>query len=344
MAQIFALDTQAEVVTNDLTRALQSAHINVLLGAGASQPAIPLTGNIEREIETLLAAGDDDAATRRMYDLLSAIQVPTNRIITRAHDASCTATLDRYTQLLRTVETIITERRTTILPKQATIFTTNYDLFIDAAAKACEAAALANGFDRGASADDAVEYSTRRFSLTTYDTGNLYEYRVELPALNLVKLHGCLSWQKDGERIILRTAQCDLLATGADAAAVKTFIARYAVVLPQAAKFNRTVLDRTYYELLRLFANALDMENVLLITFGFSFRDEHILHITRRALKNPTLRLVIFAYDEGSRDEYGVMFGGQSNVIVVSPPTGEVIDFDRFNGVLADAAPKPGAR
>jgi hypothetical protein len=277
-----------------------------------------------------------------MYDLLSAIQSPTNRIVTGALDAACTTTLNRYTQLLLTLERIVTERRTSILPKQATLFTTNYDIFIDAAAKACEAATLANGFARGGSADDLIEYSTRRFFLTTFDSGNLYEYRVELPALHLVKLHGCLSWKRDGERIVLRTARCDLPATGADLATLKAFIARYAVVLPQATKFNTTVLDRTYYELLRLYANALDKENVLLIAYGFSFRDEHLLHITRRALKNPTLRLVVIAYDEASCTACAGLFVGHSNVIIVSPPHSEAIDFERFNSLLADAAPKGG--
>jgi hypothetical protein len=339
MPSLHPLDTDADTVRADLTRAFQSAHINVLIGAGASQPAIRVGFDLEQEIETLLAAGDQDGATRRMHELLSAVQQPTNRLITGAADPPCTQTLDNYSQLLRTLETIITERRTTILPKQATLFTTNYDVFIDAAAKACETAILANGFDRSALAGDALEYSTRRFFLQTFDQGNLYEYRVELPALNVVKLHGCVSWQRDGERIVQRKADCDVPAVGGAIGLLRTFVERYVVVLPHSAKFQTTVLDRTYYELLRLFANALDTENVLLIAFGFSFRDEHIFHITRRALKNPTLRLLIFAFDANSRDAFAALFAAHSNVIIVAPPAGGTIDFNRFNEVLAGAAP-----
>jgi hypothetical protein len=122
---------------------------------------------------------------------------------------------------------------------------------------------------------------------------------------------------KQADRILRRTAYCELLADPENAAALGAFVGRYAVVLPQASKFRKSVLERTYYELLRLYANALDRANVLLIAFGFSFRDEHILHITRRALKNPTLRLVIFAHGRQGRDAYAASFADYNNVLVM---------------------------
>ena len=190
MAQIYELlgDPADDPVVKSLTRSLQSGHINLLLGAGASHPAIPLAGNVEAEIDTLLHAGNTAAATQKMYELLHGIQSPLNGVFDGAPHATCTPTLKCYRDLLKTVERILAERRTTVLPRQATIFTTNYDVLIDLAGKGCEAASVANGFDRALVSDEPPEYSSRRFFLTTFDTGNLYEYRVELPALNLVKL------------------------------------------------------------------------------------------------------------------------------------------------------------
>jgi hypothetical protein len=341
MARVFEVgDPINDPVVKDLTRSFQSGNINFLLGAGASYPAIPLAGDVEAQIDTLLRAGDDAGATNRMYDLLRGIQSPTNSVIDGTPDAACTATLDSYRNLLRTSERILAGRRTTVLPRQATIFTTNYDVFIDLAAASCEAATVANGFARGMVSDDPAEYSSRLFFLTTYESGNLYEYRVELPALNIVKLHGCLSWSRDADRIVMRRARRDLLPGTPAPADIKTFVDSYAVVLPHFGKFNTTVLDRTYYELLRLYANALDKENALLIAFGFSFRDEHILHITRRALKNPTLRLVVIAYDTASRQSLATLFAGHNNVIVAAAPSPDTIDFARFNALLADASPQ----
>lgn len=299
-------DKSLDELKQDLSRSFQSGHINYLLGAGASYPAVPLAGPIEQDINTLRNAGNDAEAAKRICDLLSAIQAPSNRIIEQAGSPDERKCLQAYERFLNIVESVINERRTNILPKQATVFTTNYDVFLDVASRACAGLRLSSGFSHATSADDVSEYSSGTFFLSTYDSGNLYDYRVELPCLNLVKLHGCISWQKDGERIVRRSAKHDVPTDLTVAAAITDFNSRYAVVLPQQSKFASSVIDRTYYELLRLYSNALDRANVLLIAFGFSFSDEHILQITRRALKNPTLRLVVFAYESDRENRRAV--------------------------------------
>lgn len=344
MARIHEIGAVNGDLARDLSRSFQSAHINFLLGSGASHPAIPLAGQVEREIEAFQRERQQERATLRIYDLLSGVQAPSNRLVRRAPNAAEAATLSSYEAFLRLVETILTERRTGVLPKQATIFTTNYDVFLDVAAGACPAVALAAGFDGSSSMDGSAEYSSGRFFLTTFDTGNLYDYRVELPSINLVKLHGCVSWQKNGDRIVRRAAHCALLDSTDNIEVVEEFVQRYAVVLPQASKLHATVLDRTYYELLRLYANALDRANVLLVAFGFSFHDEHILHITRRALKNPTLRLIVFAHNPQDRDFYRDSFAASNNVLIVAAPEAERVDFARFNAVIAEGVPKPETR
>jgi hypothetical protein len=105
------------------------------------------------------------------------------------------------------------------------------------------------------------------------------------------------------------------------------FIDQYAVVLPQTAKFRTTVMDRTYYVLLRIYTNQLDRENELLVSFGFSFGDEHILAITKRALKNPTLKLIAFAFNDKDRVSLEGLFGGFNNVDVLAPDDGAFLGF-----------------
>ena len=41
------------------------------------------------------------------------------------------------------------------------------------------------------------------------------------------------------------------------------------VVNPVKKKFEETVLEQSYYDLLRIFANELDRNNALLLVFGF---------------------------------------------------------------------------
>ena len=342
MARVLNLGEVPKDIRKALARSFQSGHANFLIGSGASLPAIPAAGQIEQEIAGLLAAGNEADARLRMCTFLASIQEPTNRLIEDDTHASNIETLARYRDYLGIVETILSERRTTLLPKQATIFTSNYDLFIEKASVSYPALKLNDGFGRVPSLDNRMEYSSRNFFNATYNTGNLYSYKVEIPCINLIKFHGSLSWKKDDREIVFSVSKREPLPAGSTVDQINEFIDSYAVVLPQAAKFRTTLIDRTYYELLRIYANQLDLENTLLIAFGFSFGDEHILDITRRALKNPTLRLVVFAFSEASKDSFAVTFQGYNNVDIIAPPTGEQIDFSKFNAALRDFLPNAG--
>lgn len=344
MARITTLDGVDKDLRKNLARTFQSGHINFLLGSGASLPAIPAAGNIESAIADLFDAGNDVEARARMYGFLKSVQLPTNALIADAENENNTRTLNAYGDCLATIETILSERRTTLLPKQATIFTTNYDLFIEKAALRHTALKLNDGFSRIPSLDNRMEFSSRNFFNTIYNTGNLYSYKVEIPCVNLIKLHGSLSWKKEREEIIFRVATKDALAEGSTPDEINEFIDGYSVVLPQATKFRTTLLERTYYELLRIYANELDRENAGLVAFGFSFGDEHIRDITRRALKNPTLRLTVFSYGENDRDSFSAIFDGFNNVEIIAPPAGENIDFGRFNEILRGSTPRTGSK
>src|SRR5688572_4419475 len=111
MAQILQADS--EQLIKDLTRSFQSGHINFLLGAGASVPALPLAGDVEAQIDALLTAGAQAAATQKMFELLHAILEPVNGLIENTPTAACTATLNCYEQFLQIVERVLTQRRTT---------------------------------------------------------------------------------------------------------------------------------------------------------------------------------------------------------------------------------------
>lgn len=334
MARILNLQGMDKDICKALARSFQSGHVNFLIGSGASYPAIPAAGQVEKEIADLFEGGDDAAARQRMYEFLSSVQEPTNRLIADEENAQNAQAVAHYTGFLRAVETILGERRTTLLPKQATVFTTNYDLFIEKASANSPALRLNDGFSRVPSLNNRMEYSSRNFFNITYNRGNLYNYEVEIPCINLVKLHGSLSWRKAGEDIVFQVKPKELLQEGKTPHDIKTFIEGYAVVLPQTTKFRTTLMDRTYYELLRIYANELDRENALLVAFGFSFGDQHILDITKRALKNPTLRLIAFAYDGAAKESLQGIFDRYNNVEIIAPADGESIDFKKFNDAL----------
>ncbi len=339
MARVFNLDTAAEDIRKNLARSFQSANINFLIGSGASYPAIPSAGAVEEEIAALFESDDENAAYLKLYDFLATIQAPTNRLIAGATDANNTTTVANYTDYLGIIEAILGERRTSLLPKHATIFATNYDLFIEQASLSYAAMRLNDGFSRVPSLTGRAEFSSRTFFTTTSSTGNLYNYKVDIPCINLIKLHGSLSWKKDGDSILFSVENSALLPGTKTAAQAKTFVDTFAVVLPHAEKFHKTLMDDTYYELLRIYQNELDREGTLLVSFGFSFGDSHILGITKRALRNPTLRLVAFAFKDADRETFLERFDGYNNVDIIAPGTLTNIDFAKFNGVLRGILP-----
>lgn len=339
MTRIVELASSSEDIQKSLARSFQSGHINFLIGSGASFPAIPPAGTVEQEIAALFDAGADENARGRMYEFLRGVQEPTNALIRNHESAGNTEAIKNYSDYLKIIEVILTERRTNLLPKQATIFSTNYDLLIERASLGYPALRLNDGFTRIPSLDGRMEFSSRTFFTTTSNSGNLYNYRVEIPCVNLIKLHGSLSWKKDKDQILFSVDPKELLPAQRTAQQTRSFVESYAVVLPQTTKFRTTLMDSTYYELLRIYANELDRENALLICFGFSFADEHIRAITKRALKNPTLRLVIFAFNEADKNTFAQHFDGYSNVEVIATNPESQITFSRFNELLAKCVP-----
>ncbi|MEK9138470.1 MAG: hypothetical protein AAB393_15195, partial [Bacteroidota bacterium] len=96
-------------------------------------------------------------------------------------------------------------------------------------------------------------------------------------------------------------------------------------VNPTKDKFRQTVLNDTYYDLLRIYSNELEKENSLLFAMGFSFADEHIRQLTIRAADvNPTLMIYVLAYDEDARASIAARFPASSirngNLRVIAPP------------------------
>lgn len=81
------------------------------------------------------------------------------------------------------------------------------------------------------------------------------------------------------------------------------------VVNPEKTKFATTVLNHTYYDMLRTFANELERPNTTLVVFGFSFADEHIRHIVLRAANtNPTLQILCLCYNEKAQGDIAQLF------------------------------------
>ena len=81
------------------------------------------------------------------------------------------------------------------------------------------------------------------------------------------------------------------------------------MINPTKEKFENTTLRLEYYEQMRMYSNILERENSVLFVTGFSFADEHIKEITRRALNsNPTLLVIVFNFSESGKKSIESLF------------------------------------
>lgn len=149
----------------------------------------------------------------------------------------------------------------------------------------------------------------------------------------------------------------------ADLSDVKRFTAAYnrlGIVNPDKRKFASTVMNETYYELIRRFANELEKENSVLFVHGFSFRDEHLRDLVLRAARtNPTLQVIVFCFSREDREAYTRLLPDSEvkngNILFVAPrapaegetqrfATLDVVDEQYFAPVVADELPQPDQR
>lgn len=94
------------------------------------------------------------------------------------------------------------------------------------------------------------------------------------------------------------------------------------IVNPTKQKFVESVIELHFYELMRMYSNSLEKENSILFVMGFSFADEHIAKITLRAANtNPTLLVVIFAFDDDQEVKYNEILkpSPNNNIFIITP-------------------------
>jgi len=342
MATIVEVTADGEDASKIFGSYVQSGNLSFLLGSGASFPAITTAGNIEAEINALLAADDADGASRKCLDLVESIGAAHNAIATAADGTPIHGVTDSYRRFLSTLDQILFTRKNILLPRQATIFTTNYDMFLEHASSLVPTVILNDGFDRSSGLSSEFSFAPERYFDRTYRSGPVYGHQIEVPTLNLIKLHGSLSWRRGKDTLVFDPTAIPKLNADqkADITQVDAYLARHFLILPNLRKFHETLMERVYYDLLRQFSKAMDNENSVLIAFGFSFADEHILDLSRRALRNPTAQLIIVSYDAASAAGYEAKFANQRNVIVLTPVAGATIDFAEFNKLLASVLPE----
>ncbi len=315
-----ALGENKNLLIYSLKQQLSSTNINFLIGSGCSSPSIKILGNIE---EIIREEKDDKKREELIKNFKKDILFPHKRF----QDEKVKQNINNYKNFLLIINKFLSERDNTILPRKSNIFTTNYDLFIEESCKDTSVI-LNDGFDRRKPIlTNKFRYSLEVFFNRLYTKGDIYDYEYELPIINLIKVHGSLSWKISSENM-------------EDIVFDPNLNADFLGVMPTEEKYSETVMTKTFYEMLRLYSNELNKENTILISSGFSFNDSHILGITKRQLvSNPTLILIIFCYDKKDKEEYEKKFVNLPNVWIVYDQE-KNIDLNRVTEILNECLDK----
>ncbi|HHK0662502.1 TPA: SIR2 family protein [Pseudomonas aeruginosa] len=176
------------------------------------------------------------------------------------------------------------------------IFTTNYDRLIEAGA---ELAGL-HLLDRFLGNLMPIFRSSRLDLDMHYNPPGIRgEPRYLEGVARYTKLHGSVDWVQTGKDI-------RRIGLPFGAASVEPYLqapglggatAHRLMIYPNAAK-DRETADYPYVELFRDLAAAVCRPNSTLVTYGYSFGDEHINRVIRDMLTIPSTHLVVISYDD----------------------------------------------
>lgn len=276
----------------ELSEVMQSSNINFLLGAGVSNPFLPLLGNIEQALNRAANDGEREEQYKKYFN---EIMLPNKKIINNgpSTDGNYLKTKDTYIKFFHALSELILHRKSTILSKQVNLFTTNIDILMETALEE-----LQIEYNDGFSGKFNPIFGLANYKKSIYQRSLHFEHISEIAVFNIIKLHGSLTWKRgESDKKIVFSHALDHFDGSLSSKTGGDFLRDYKKILvvnPQEAKHLESVLNVYYSELLRMYSSELEKENATLFTVGFSMDDKHIKEITLRAAKsNPTLRIFV---------------------------------------------------
>ena len=274
------------------------------------------------------------------------------------------AVLDQYKAFLKTLVRVLEKQDAS--SRKCNIYTTNYDSCFEIASDdLMRDRSLRFSVNDGSSGFQYRSFHTRNFNNCVVQKGIFDKHAEPLPQINILHPHGSVYWKKndDGIQVDYGDTDYDIDFGSEQTSTLSAFEAlvedptksiddllnfemlelsaefsvgsfwdeykRIPIVNPTKWKFHETVFEEAYYQILRHLSFELERPNSVLITFGFSFADEHILSLVQRSLSNPSLTVFISCYNEAEKLAMQAKFSGEKNVkyLVLD----EDLSFERFN-------------
>lgn len=271
--------------------------------------------------------------------------------------------IDNYKIFIESLVRLLQHK--SIFSRRCNLFTTNYDGCIPFVADLLiKEGAIKFHINDGATGFLERTLSAQNFTNYLCQSGIFGKNSSDIPQINFINLHGSAYWRKSGNVIkvdyaspvtdveLPRNVVDNIQKLGVildneektidDVLGIEINISdpdidrfwqsynQLPIVNPTKWKFHETVFEEHYYQMLRLLSYQLEEANSVLISFAFSFADEHILNLVKRSLSNPKLQVYICCFNF---NEYEVMmekFKGYKNVKLIRIDD-KALDFTAFN-------------
>lgn len=329
--------------------------------------------NKEETIETLATKLDELGKKEHhtllfMYYYKEIIEPVCKFRLTNPLDARQQKTIENYEIFIDSVIRLLQHKNN--FSRQCNLFTTNYDGCIPFVAdKILKRGGLAFHINDGSSGFLEKTLLAKNFNTYLCESGIFGMHSTDIPQINYISLHGSAYWRKSDESISVNYGNSetnvvipveaggfllqltdilndstktteDVLALEIDISdeIIENFWKSYnklPIVNPTKWKFHETVFEEHYYQMLRLLSYKLEEPNSILITFAFSFADEHILNLVRRSLSNPKLQVFVCCFDKNEEIAMQKRFNSYRNVKFI---VREQLDFTMFNESVFNAS------
>lgn len=389
---------------SDFLDEINGKNISFLIGSGASAGIIPTLWikSFSKSFEELLTSREyNDDQKIVLYYLWFNLWIKKTRILEIADQPK--EVFKNYERFISNL-IILSNHEGFDKPKRINIFTTNYDTLFELSFDKLASQNRLTFFNDGSRGFLKKYVSSENFYITAAHSGISDGFQRSIPTINLIKLHGSVTWKKNNEKIemsleneifedLIEKAETineiildkkenvdplwdssdlndaidffdaeNIVQSIFDSTLTEDTLKKYInqiysitedelkdfkksydllpIVSPTKQKFSETVFEQHYYQMLRMLSFELEKKNSILIVFGFSFADEHILEIVRRSMVNPFLKIYVIAYNQKSKETIENALGKGTQVEFmpkfVEEADGSVINgnFDFLNNLL----------
>lgn len=358
-----------EDLTKEIKSLFESCSVNFLIGSGYCYEKLKTLGDLESLIEENDLTHDNSHNTKNAIQALILYDFFKNSIYPHKEDIETYRSFESSNSFILRLAGLLSKRNDKNLLKRVNIFTTNYDMYFELSLEKNKiyyndgfSGRLAPEFSTqnfNKIVKQIVQNTERESQIPTVNLSKLHgsltwsnedgqivyrsnpeeflqliedKARVFEDVKFMYDKNSETNLKKSIESINMSDTEFSLeLLEQIDE--FKTAYQQLHIINPTKKKFEETLFSNVYYDLLRMYSNELEKNNSVLFVFGFSFKDEHLYSITKRALLNPSMLMYIFVYNERQVDSFKDMFKEYHNVFFIYYKD-KNIDLNEFTSLM----------